>query len=79
MLLDPDDPLSQPIPLKQAAAQASVSERTVRRWVQAGHLKLLQNMPGQWVTVRAVLECERDRYVAAHAGRPGVRVPGLTG
>jgi hypothetical protein len=78
MLLDPDDPLSQPIPLKDAAAQVSVSERTVRRWVKDGKLKLIDNMPGKWVTVRAVTECERDRYLAGHAGRPGARTPGLT-
>lgn len=78
MLLDPDDPLSEPIPLKQAATQVSVSERTVRRWVKNGQLKLMDNMPGDWVTVRAVTECERDRFVASRRGRPGPRVPGLT-
>jgi hypothetical protein len=79
MLLDPTDPLSQPIPLKQAAERASVSPRTVRRWLAAGQLKLMENMPGEWVLVGDLLACERDRYLAAHAGRPGPRVSGLTG
>lgn len=78
MLLDPTNPLSEPIRLKDAAERASVSPRTVRRWLQAGQLKLMENMPGDWVLVSDLLACERDRYLAAHAGRPGARTPGLT-
>jgi hypothetical protein len=74
MLLDPKDPLSEIIPLSKAAEAVSVSHRTVRRWVQNGHLKLLNNMPGEWVTARAVRECERDRHQASRQGRPGARV-----
>ncbi|ROO82592.1 hypothetical protein EDD29_0073 [Actinocorallia herbida] len=80
MLLDPKDPLSEVIPLKTAAAAANVSERTIRRWVEAGHLELLTapGLAGSWVTRRAVLECERDRHQAARRGRPGARVDSLT-
>lgn len=77
MKLDPADPLSRIIPLRDAAALAGVSARTVRRWVASGQLELLPHLPGRFVTARAVLECERDRHVAGHQGRPGARV-GLT-
>jgi hypothetical protein len=78
MLLNPDDELSEIIPLRTAAATAGVTPRTVRRWIDNGHLELVPNMPGRWTTRRAVLECERDRHLASKQGRPGARVPGLT-
>lgn len=71
LYLDPDDDLSRVITLTQAAQVASVSRRTVTRWVATGRLPLLPG--GKHTTERAVLDCERDRHVASRRGRPGPR------
>lgn len=70
MLLDPNDDLSTVLTLGQAAEAAQVSRRTLNRWIHNGHLEPL---PGRMLTERMVLDCERDRYLASHQGRPGAR------
>lgn len=72
MHLDPGDDLGGLLTLNEAAERAGVTRHTINRWIRAGHLKPLL---GGFVTERAVLECERDRYVASRQGRPGARVP----
>jgi hypothetical protein len=71
MHLDPHDDLGGLLTLNEAAAAAGVTRHTINRWIRDHHLTPL---PGGYLTERAVLECERDRYVASRQGRPGARV-----
>lgn len=73
--LDPDDELSELIPLDQAATIAQVSDRTLRRWIAAGRLRLLAGH----VIERQLLDVEAERRAARRAGRPGARLPRLAG
>jgi hypothetical protein len=67
--LDPDDELSELIPLDQAPAIAQVSDRTIRRWIADGRLTVRAGH----VVERQLLAVEAERWTARHAGRPGAR------
>lgn len=69
MRLDPDDELSQLIPLDDAPAIAGISRRTLNRWIAAGRLRVLAGH----VVERELLAVERERWESRHAGRPGAR------
>jgi hypothetical protein len=72
--LDPDDELSELIPLDQAAQLADISDRTLRRWIAAGRLRVLA---GEYVVERELLAVEKERWESRRAGRPGARPPKL--
>jgi hypothetical protein len=67
--LDPDDELSELIPLDQAPAIAQVSARTLRRWINDRRLRVLAGH----VVERELLAVEKERWESRHAGRPGAR------
>jgi predicted site-specific integrase-resolvase len=71
--LDPDDELSELIPLDQAPTIAQVSARTLRRWIAAGRL----TVTADHVVERELLAVEAERWASRHAGRPGARPPKL--
>jgi hypothetical protein len=71
--LNPDDELSELIPLDQAAEIAGVSSRTLRRWITDRRLRVLAGH----VVERELLAVEKERWESRHAGRPGAR-PYLT-
>jgi hypothetical protein len=71
--LDPDEPLSGLIPLAEAPAIAHVSPRTLRRWIAAKRLRVLEGH----VIESELLAVEAERWAARHAGRPGARPPEL--
>lgn len=75
MRLDPDDELSELIPLDQAAEIARVSRRTLNRWIAAGRLRVRAGH----VVERELLDVEVERRTARRAGRPGARPPKLAG
>lgn len=66
-MIDPDDPLAQPLTLEQAASVARVSKRTVQYWISSGALKAYEipigkrsrDTPRRYVEEREVLEVER--------------------
>lgn len=71
--LDPDDELSELIPLDDAPAIVCVSRRTLNRWIAAGRLTVRAGH----VVERDLLDVEAERRAARHAGRPGARPPRL--
>lgn len=73
LLLDPADPLSEVVLYADAATRAGVTHRTLRRWINNGHLTPIPGAHQLVFTLRALLECERDRHLASRAGRPGAR------
>lgn len=76
MRLDPDDELTELVPLDQAAALACVSRRTLNRWIAAGRLRVIQvrGLTGQYVVESELLDVEYERRQARRRGRPGARV-----
>lgn len=73
--LDPNDELSELIPLDQAAEIARVSRRTLNRWIADGRLTVRAGH----VVERELLDVEVERRIARRAGRPGARPPKLAG
>jgi predicted site-specific integrase-resolvase len=71
--LDPDESLTELIPLEDAPAIAHVSARTLRRWIAAGRLRVLAGH----VVEGELLAVEAERWESRRAGRPGARPPKL--
>jgi excisionase family DNA binding protein len=67
------DEFGRVLTLNQAAATVGVTTRTIRRWIANNQLRTLPD--GLHVIERHAMECERDRHIASHQGRPGPRLP----
>lgn len=79
MRLDPDNELSELLPLDEAAAVAEVSRRTLNRWIDARRLRVYQvpGHTGRYVREDELLDVEHERRASRRRGRPGARVPSL--
>ncbi|WP_433225567.1 hypothetical protein [Actinomadura formosensis] len=76
MRLDPDDELSELVPLDDAPALACVSRRTLNRWIAAKRLTVIEvrGYTGRYVREDELLDVEHERRKARRQGRPGARV-----